>query len=339
MALRLVEIVIPTELIEPVREALSDQPAHGIWEEPIADSLALLRVLLSAEHTEAVCDRLEGRFAGHEGFRILLLPVEATIPRLPEPEQAEQAPPAAGQPQPKKTLRISREELYADIGETVQPSPVYVVMVVLSAVVAAIGMLRDNVAILIGAMVIAPLLGPNVALALATTLGDVALARRAMAVGALGVFTGLVLAIILGAFLTFDATIPELATRTEVGLGDIALALAAGVAGALAFTTGVPTALIGVMVAVALLPPLVALGLLLGSGHWRLAEGAALLFLINITCINLAGVVTFLAQGVRPRAWWEASRAAKATRIAVGAWILVLLLLALLITLAGQRIA
>jgi uncharacterized membrane protein len=62
------------------------------------------------------------------------------------------------------------------------------------------------------------------------------------------------------------------------------------------------------MVAVALLPPLVTLRLLLGSGNWRLAEGAALLFLINITCINLAGVVTFLAQGVRPRLVGSVSR-------------------------------
>jgi len=338
MTLRLLEVVIPADLIESVREALQDQPAHGVWEEPISERLALVRILLSGEHTEEVCDRLEGRFASHEGFRILLLPVEATIPRLPEPPPlAEEAPAAAEQPPAPKRPRISREELYADIGETVRPSMVYLVMIILSAVVAAIGLLRDNVAILIGAMVIAPLLGPNVALALATTLGDVALARRAVAVTALGVLTTLALAVVLGAALAVDPTIPELAARTQVGLGDIALALASGVAGALAFTTGASSALIGVMVAVALLPPLVTLGLLLGSGNWRLAEGAALLFLINITCINLAGVVTFLAQGVRPRAWWQASRATRASRIAVGAWIVLLLLLAVLIILAERR--
>jgi len=337
MTLRLLEVVIPADLIESVREALQGQPAHGVWEEPISDRLALVRVLLSGEHTEEVCDRLEGRFASHEGFRVLLLPVEATIPRLPEAQPAEEAPAAADQPPAAKRPRISREELYADIGETVRPSMVYLVMVILSAVVAAIGLLRDNVAILIGAMVIAPLLGPNVALALATTLGDVALARRAVAVTALGVLTTLALAVLLGAALAVDPTIPELAARTQVGLGDIALALASGVAGALAFTTGASSALIGVMVAVALLPPLVTLGLLLGSGNWRLAEGAALLFLINITCINLAGVVTFLAQGVRPRAWWEASRATRASRITVGAWIVLLLLLAVLIILAERR--
>ncbi|GEM_PF-860880 len=79
-----------------------------------------------------------------------------------------------------------------------------------------------------------------------------------------------------------------------MGLDDIAIALASGSAGVLAFTTRASSILIGVMVAVALLPPLVAFGLLLGAGHELLAFGALLLLFVNIICINLAGVVTFL---------------------------------------------
>jgi uncharacterized hydrophobic protein (TIGR00341 family) len=119
-----------------------------------------------------------------------------------------------------------------------------------------------------------------------------------------------------------------------VSLSDIALALAAGAAGALAFTSGVPTALVGVMVAVALLPPLVTHGLLLGSKFFQLAWGALLLFLTNFIAINLSGVVCFLFQGVSPREWWEADKARKATRKAILLWFTLLLALLTIIVLS-----
>lgn len=70
-------------------------------------------------------------------------------------------------------------------------------------------------------------------------------------------------------------------------------------------------------VAVALLPPLVTLGLLIGAGQIGTASGALLLFLINVICVNLAGVGTFLVQGIRPLTWWETDRARKASRKAI----------------------
>ena len=128
--------------------------------------------------------------------------------------------------------------------------------VVLSTLVAAIGLVRGDIAVIIGAMVIAPLLGPNVALALAVTLGDGTLAVRALKTIAAGVATAAVVSVLMGVILPVDPSVPEIASRTDASFSDLALALAAGSAGALAFTTGIPTALIGVMVAVALLPPL-----------------------------------------------------------------------------------
>ena len=82
--------------------------------------------------------------------------------------------------------RISREELYEDLSGYARITRIHLYMVVLSTIVAATGIARDSPTILIGAMVIAPLLGPNVALALATTLGDTGLARRAIRTTALG---------------------------------------------------------------------------------------------------------------------------------------------------------
>ena len=133
------------------------------------------------------------------------------------------------------TERISREELVNDIQDATKLGTVYLVMAALSSVVAAIGLLNNNVAVVIGATVIAPFC-PNMALSLAAALGDLALARRALAAGLAGFATVLLLAVVVGVLFAVDPNIPEIASRTQVGLGDIALALASGGAGALAFT-------------------------------------------------------------------------------------------------------
>ncbi len=200
-------------------------------------------------------------------------------------------------------------------------------MAMLATVVAAIGLQHNSVAIIIGAMVIAPLLGPNVAMALSTTLGDMLLLRRSFLTALAGIGASMVLSVIFGLLVHVDPALSEVASRTQVKMGDIAVALASGCAGTLAFTTGVSAALIGVMVAVALLPPLVTFGLMLGAGHLELAVGALSLFLVNLICVNLAGVITFLAQGIRPASWWEKDRAKKATRIAIGLWVALLAVL------------
>lgn len=338
MALRLVELFIPKEAAGRAREVLeahADGQYMAMWTEPAADH-ARITVLVTSEQTEAVMDLLNRHFSELEGFRIILVSVEASLPH-PEPEP-EPPRPAEPPPEPaRKFGRVSREELYAQLSETVQPTPVYVVLVMLSTIVAAFGLFRSNVAVIIGAMVIAPLLGPNIALALATTLGDFDLARRAIAVSAIGLFTALGLSVLLGVVLPVRPDLPEIASRTRVGLEDIALALASGGAGALSFTTGVSSAVVGVMVAVSLLPPLATAGMLLGSGYAAPATGALLLLVTNITCVNLAGVTTFLVQGVRPVRWWEADRARRATWQAITLWIgLLTVLTAVLVVSRGR---
>ena len=91
------------------------------------------------------------------------------------------------------------------------------------------------------------------------------------------------------------------------------------------------------MVAVALLPPLVTCGMLIGVGDWRHAVGAFLLFGTNIICVNLAAIGTFVAQGIRPRTWWEASKARRAAKMALLIWGVLLLILVALI-LVWQRL-
>jgi uncharacterized hydrophobic protein (TIGR00341 family) len=324
MSLRLVELLLPAKAESSIMSLMGEEGSLGIWREKLEEDRLLVRVLLHAEDTETVMDKINKRFSGSEDFRVIILPVEATLPR---PELQEDSVPETEKTpegEKQKPLRISREELYDDIADSSRFSYIYVVMVILSSIVAAIGLMNNNITVIIGAMVIAPLLGPNVAVSLATTLGDTVLVWRALKVNFSGILVGLLLSIGAGYIFHVSPDIPEIAARTRVGLADVVIALASGSAGALAFTTGVPAALIGVMVAVALLPPLVVLGMLLGSGFADRAFGALMLLLTNLICVNLAGVITFLIQGIRPVTWWEADRAKRATRIALVMWVLLL---------------
>jgi len=335
MNLRLIEIVLPeNENFERLRELLEDQPVIEIWEDNIAGEKILVKILVKAEESEKILDLLEKKFSKTEGFRIILLTVEASIPRPEKPKKDEHEEVPENNSDTKNIGRISREELYADIDENANITTVYLILVVLSSIVASIGILKDNVAIIIGAMVIAPLLGPNMALALGTTLGDTDLIGRALKANLAGIAASLVLSLIVGMVFGVDPGIGELASRTQVGLGDIAIALAAGVAGTLSFTKGLPSALIGVMVAVALLPPTVTVGMLLGSGSTALVPGAVQLVLVNIICVNLAAVTTFFMKGVRPRTWWETKKAEKATRTAIIIWSALLIILVVTILLS-----
>jgi len=331
MALRSMQIFIPEDGGSKVEELLEGHEVLGTWRDATTEDRLVCHLLVSAEEAEPIMDRFEQAFGDAEGFRVVLSSVEAVLPRPEVEEEESSAEGDRPEDEAKESERVSREELYHDVTETLGATRVFLAMAVLSAIVAAVGLVRDDVAVIIGAMVIAPLLGPNVAMSLATTLGDLKLLRRALVTNVAGITLALAVSLLVGVAFTVDPTVPAIASRTQLGVGDLVLALAAGSAGTFAFTRGLAGAVIGVMVAVALVPPLVVFGMLASAGNLRLASGALLLLVANVVCINLAGVATFLAQGVRPRTWWEEERAKKATRTAIAIWISLLATLALVV--------
>ncbi|TWT67869.1 hypothetical protein Pan14r_01070 [Crateriforma conspicua] len=330
IALRFLQIFIPEGAGGNFDELLEGQRVLGTWRGDTSDQRIVLHLLVPAEATEPIMDRFEEAFGTHEGFCIVVLPVEAVLPRPDVAKEADQDSDAdvdSDQDSTSDSGRVSREELYSEITETLGIDRVFLAMTILSSVVAAVGLLRDDVAVIIGAMVIAPLLGPNVAMSLATTLGDLALLRRALLTNVVGVTVTLLVALGIGILLEVDPKIPAIQSRTEVNLGDLTLALAAGAAGTFAFTRGMSSAVIGVMVAVALMPPLVTFGMLFAEGAYRPAAGAMMLVMANVVSVNLTGVATFIAQGVRPRSWWEEEQAKRSTRIAIAIWVTLLIAL------------
>jgi uncharacterized hydrophobic protein (TIGR00341 family) len=312
MALRLVD-VYHANTDEPLELPDDTYDVLGHWTYPIDNGQRVDRVLLEVDETESFLDWVDQTVMTE--YRVVLQSVEATLPR-PEVEEEDETE----DDERVSVGRIGRAELYEYARDASDVSGYYYALTLLSVVVAAGGMLRDQTAVVIGAMVIAPLIGPNLALALGTTLGDTDLLGRAAWANLTGVGLALAGALGFGALLTVDPTTGELAARTVIGTVDIALAGAAGAAGALAITRGGATGLVGVMVAVALVPPLVATGLFLGAGYAAEAMAAGLLTVTNVVSLNLAAVCTFLVLGVWPRHWRDVEQARASTRIALALW-------------------
>ena len=319
MSLRSIDIIINKHSKDEITSILESQQIKDFWIFT-SDKTLLVKGLISTDISEALLDKLEGAFSSQEGFRIIIHPVEATLPRIEEKDPKIKK----GQSRPNKIIRVGREELYYDLAAETDLNWNFVILITLSSIVAGIGILQDNLAIIIAAMVIAPLIGPNMALAFATTLGDLKLAKKSAFTLLAGTLLALLICVIWG---YYDPSVQHIQHKTGISYGDLVLALVSGVAGVLAILRGTSSALVGVMVAVALLPPWVRTGLFLGSGLEEKALFSFLVFSTNVISLNLAGILTFLIAGIRPNKWWEVERAKTQTRKALILWVALFLIL------------
>ncbi|MGH0035932.1 MAG: TIGR00341 family protein [Myxococcota bacterium] len=329
MALRKIEAHVPADLAEQAR-AIVEELAEDCWVEEGGRFGTIVCGVLGAQRTGAALDLLHKKLSDQGGLLVLVQPLDGVLPRPLASDQRDARAAA------RSAAAVSREEVYASIADTARLDRGYLALVVLAAIVAGIGLSQDNTAAVIGAMVVAPLLGPNMALALGIVLGDGPLVRRALRTNGVGFLVALGSAALLGLALDADPSTPELVSRTRVGVWDLVLALAAGCAGALSYTTGAPTFLTGVMVAVALLPPAVASGILLAKAELDGALSALLLAGGNVTALTLAAMLTLLWRGLRPRNWWQEDAARRSARLGVSVFVLLLVMLGILIV-VSQR--
>jgi uncharacterized hydrophobic protein (TIGR00271 family) len=179
-------------------------------------------------------------------------------------------------------------------------------LTVLSASIAAFGLLADSAAVVIGAMLVAPLMVPITAAAGATVLAQNRRLLRALLVIALGVFLAIAVGYLTAAVAGFDivgkSDLPkEVAGRTFPGLLDLGIAITAGAAaGYITTRRSTTSALPGVGIAVALVPPLATVGITLQLGLGSEAWNALLLFLTNLAAIIFTASIVLLISGFRP---------------------------------------
>jgi uncharacterized hydrophobic protein (TIGR00271 family) len=200
----------------------------------------------------------------------------------------------------------------------------------LSAIIATYGLLQGSTAVIIGAMLVAPLFTPILALSLAIVQGDIRLIRLAIEAALKGIVLAVGLAVALSALSPLRVVTNEIAVRTSPNLFDLAVALASGAAGAYALAReDVAAALPGVAIAAALVPPLGVMGVGLALGDSNITLGSTLLFTTNLIAITLAGSITLILLGFRPAAGEE-----REARLRLGLVTSIVLLVAITIPLA-----
>lgn len=202
----------------------------------------------------------------------------------------------------------------------------YLIMNTLATIVACYGLLSNSTAVVIGAMIIAMLLGPIMGLALAMVDGDLQLLRTAVIAETIGALMVVAIGMILGKIHSGIYLTPEILVRTRPNLLDLFIALAGGAAGAYATVSPrVAIGLVGVAISTALVPPLASCGICISRGAYGQAGGAFILFATNLVAIQVASSVVLYAFGYHKVSQRDASDKNYVFRIAADAALFILL--------------
>lgn len=167
----------------------------------------------------------------------------------------------------------------------------YAFMTVMSAGIAVLGLLLSSPAVVIGAMLISPLMGPILALGFGLATFDFEEIRRSLVALGLGILLAVAFCALIVVLSPLQTVTDEIAARTRPNLFDLLVALFSGLAGAYAMIRGRQGAIVGVAIATAIMPPLATVGFGLATGNWTVFWGAALLFFTNLMVIALAGAI------------------------------------------------
>ncbi len=195
-----------------------------------------------------------------------------------------------------------RANIYKQIRRGARPKIDFFMMIGLSAAIAAFGLLLDSPAVIIGAMLVAPLMAAIIGMGLGVIQADVSLLKLAAAATLRGALLATGVGAVVGFIMPDPVVTAEILSRAAPTLLDLGVALVSGLAGAYALChKDVSSSLPGVAIAAALVPPLATVGVGLAWAEWAIAGGALLLFLTNLVAIVAAGALIFFWLGFRPK--------------------------------------
>lgn len=192
---------------------------------------------------------------------------------------------------------VDHDAVLRQISEEAGWSGRYAFLIVISMAISLLGLLMPSVAVLIGAMLLSPLMLPIIGLGFAIATLDFTEMRRA----AIALAAGSVIAVVLSALLVSISPVQsitaEIAGRTRPTLFDLLVALLSAIAGAYALIRGKGNTVVGVAIAIALMPPLAVVGFGIATWNWTVFSGSLLLFLTNAVTITLTAALTARVYG------------------------------------------
>lgn len=210
-------------------------------------------------------------------------------------------------------------ELFLNLRDSAKTSTAFIILMILSTLLASTGLFLNSASVIIGAMILAPLMSPIISLSMGIVRSDHSLIQTSMKTLLFGLLVALSCAALFALVTPLHTITPEMDSRLHPSLLDLMVALLSGVAGAYANAKEeIAKSLAGVAIAVALVPPLAVTGIGIGWMHPEMVWGASLLFLTNLIGIMLAASITFLTLGFAP-----VSRARKALLLSLSLSLLI----------------
>jgi uncharacterized hydrophobic protein (TIGR00271 family) len=175
----------------------------------------------------------------------------------------------------------------------------FMMMICLSTAIASLGLIQNSTAVVIGAMVVAPLMTPLIGAGLALVQGNTIFFRDSIKAMGFGIGAALLISLCLGFLVPMGELTPELLARGAPTIIDLGVAFLSGAAAAYAVARpSLLGALAGVAIAAALVPPLATVGISLAEGAWKISEGAAILFATNLVAIILGAAFIYRRLGI-----------------------------------------
>ena len=193
------------------------------------------------------------------------------------------------------------KELFVSVRENANITSIYITLMILSVLIATTGLFQNSAPVIIGAMILAPLMGPIISLAMGISRADKSLINNSLTTLGVGIFVALLFSFVYTLFIPLDLLTQEMESRVHPNTLDLMVAVFSGIAGAYANAKSeVAKSLAGVAIAVALVPPLSVTGIGIGWGDLDVIMGSFLLFMTNLVGITLAATVTFIVLGYSP---------------------------------------
>lgn len=187
--------------------------------------------------------------------------------------------------------KLDRALLLARVARDARLDRKFLLLVLLSAAIATLGLLQSSTAVVIGAMLVSPLLGPIMGIGFGLATLEAGLIKRSLVTLAAGIAVAVLVAMVIVWLSPIADVTPELRARTQPTLLDLGVAVVGGIAGVFAIMRGLSGVMVGVAIATALVPPLSTVGFGLATWRPEFATGAGLLFLTNTLAIALAATL------------------------------------------------
>jgi len=193
------------------------------------------------------------------------------------------------------------QDLFKILRENAFLTTPYIIMMILSTLIATFGLYADSSPVIIGAMILAPLMSPIVSFSMGVVRYDVNMLKNGFTTILIGTLVSLFFAAFVSIITPLKVLTPEISSRLSPSLLDLGIAVASGIAAAYAHSKeSIAKSLAGVAIAVALVPPLAVAGIGIGWMDWDVFSGAFLLYLTNLAGIIMFAGLTFLILGFAP---------------------------------------